>query len=54
VKVGSTVTFTLIISETGNATLTVNHNAAGSPVTYTLRCTGLLFYYFPIASRNAP
>ena len=97
VEVGSTVTSTLTISETGNAmlnitslvlsgpnaadfsvsptsfsivdggaaqtvnvtctpagyglrtaTLTVNHNAAGSPATYTLNCTGLIIYYFPI------
>ena len=100
VKVGSPVTATLTISETGNATLnvshslgganaadfsvspetlsipdggaaqslsircvpggfglrtatlTVNHNAAGSPATYTLNCTGQLIMYVPMVIRN--
>jgi len=103
VKVGATVTSTLTISETGNATLnitslvlsgpnaadfsvsptsfsivdggasqtvsitctparyglraatlTVNHNAAGSPATYTLNCTGKVMVYLPLVLRATP
>jgi hypothetical protein len=36
------------------ATLTVNHNAAGSPAAYTLNCTGLMAVYLPIVLRATP
>jgi hypothetical protein len=33
------------------ATLTVNHNAAGSPATYTLNCTGQAMIYLPLVMK---
>lgn len=36
------------------ATLTVNHNATGSPATYTLNCTGQTMIYLPLVVCNTP
>ena len=34
------------------ATLTINHNAVGSPATYTFNCTGLQILYLPLVTRQ--
>jgi uncharacterized repeat protein (TIGR01451 family) len=36
------------------ATLTVHHNAQGSPATYTLTCNGVMATYLPVILKNAP
>lgn len=36
------------------ATLVVNHNAAGSPATYSLICTGQMAIYLPFVLRTMP